>query len=237
MLGTRRRRNEPSRAGGVSQQFTRGGLYSSPTAGIHYVTKALNDEYQRLGGVGGTLGHPLDSTKTYAGGATQRFERGWLSWSAARGYLTATGVIAASYTALSGPADILGHPVGARMSGAGGGYSQEFQNGWLIWSSASSIDRIARPIGQYYFANGGSTTFGYPKESTRALADGVLEQEFAKVAPAVDKRGGGRAVLSPNVRHSEAPEPPGYAVRRVSPHHRRRRVHRRARRQAPSRTG
>jgi uncharacterized protein with LGFP repeats len=172
-------RAEPG--GGISQQFTRGGLYASPTAGIHYVTKALNDEYQRLGGVGGTLGHPLDSTKTYAGGATQRFERGWLSWSAGTGYITTSGVIAASYTVLGGPAGILGHPVGARVSGVGGGYSQEFQNGWLIWSSASSIDRIARPIGEYYFANGGSTSFGYPKESTRELAGGVLEQEFAKV--------------------------------------------------------
>ncbi len=172
-------RSEPG--GGLSQQFTRGGLYSSPTKGIHYVSSALNGEYQRLGGVGGTLGHPLDSTKTYSGGATQRFEKGWLSWTASAGFVTTSGVIAASYTALGGPTGVLGHPVGARTPGAGGGYSQEFQHGWLIWSSASSTDRIARPIGEYYFANGGSTTFGYPKDSTRQLAGGVLEQEFANV--------------------------------------------------------
>ncbi|GAA1749575.1 hypothetical protein GCM10009747_03560 [Agromyces humatus] len=172
-------RAEPG--GGLSQQFTRGALYSSPTKGIHYVSGALNGEYQRLGGVGGTLGHPLDSTKTYAGGATQRFERGWLSWTASTGFVTTGGVIAASYTALGGPAGVLGHPVAARAPGAGGGYSQEFQNGWLIWSPASSIDRIARPIGEYYFANGASATLGYPKDSTRQLAGGVLEQEFTHV--------------------------------------------------------
>ena len=84
------------------------------------------------------------------------------------------------YGTLGGPGGLLGYPIAGQRVEPGGGVSQEFQNGWLIWSPSSGIDRIARPIGQYYFQNG-SIAFGYPKGSTVAKPDGALEQEFTKV--------------------------------------------------------
>ncbi len=166
---------------GLSQQFTGGGLYYSPKHSIHYVRSALNTEYLRRGGVSGSLGHPLGSTVVYKGGFGQRFVNGWLYSSNATGFQTTAGAIATSYTALGGPNGVLGYPVGPQRGEPGGGVSQEFQNGWLIWSPASGIDRIARPIGEYYFQNGGTDAFGYPKDSTVAKTGGVLEQEFTKV--------------------------------------------------------
>jgi len=166
---------------GLSQQFSRGGLYYSPTFGIHYVRSALNTEYLRRGGVSGALGHPLGSTAVYKGGFGQRFAHGWLYWSNATGFRTTGGVVAASYATLGGPDGVLGYPIAAQRDEPGGGVSQEFQNGWLIWSPSSGIDRIARPIGEYYFQNGGTDAFGYPKDSTVTKAGGVLEQEFTKV--------------------------------------------------------
>ena len=95
--------------------------------------------------------------------------------------MRSSGRIASSFAALNGPAGVLGYPIAAQRGEPGGGVSQEFQNGWLIWSSSSGIDRIARPIGEYYFQNGGTVAFGYPKDSTVAKPDGTLEQEFTRV--------------------------------------------------------
>ncbi|MBM7830021.1 uncharacterized protein with LGFP repeats [Agromyces cerinus] len=173
-------KSEPG--GALSQQFTGGGLYWSPTRGIHYVAKSLNVEYQRLGGVGGTLGHPIDSTKTYKNGVGQRFEKGWLFWSAKGGFVITTGTIASSYITLGGPDGVLGYPVAARTSQARGGYAQEFANGWLTWSSATGVDRVARPIGEHYFTKEGGPggSLGYPVGSTVTKSGGVLEQQFER---------------------------------------------------------
>ncbi|MCD5347789.1 LGFP repeat-containing protein [Agromyces sp. S2-1-8] len=176
---TAAQKSEPG--SGLSQQFTGGGLYYSPKYSIHYVRSTLNTEYLRRGGVSGSLGHPLGSTLGFKGGYGQRFVNASLYWSEASGYQTTSGVIATSYSALGGPDGVLGYPVAPQRKEPGGGLSQEFQKGWLIWSPSSGIDRIARPIGEYYFQNGGTEAFGYPKNSTVSKTGGVLEQEFAKV--------------------------------------------------------
>ncbi|WP_400994029.1 LGFP repeat-containing protein [Agromyces sp. GXQ0307] len=167
--------------GGLAQTFTKGTLYWSPDYGIHYALSAIDSEYRRLGGVGGMLGHPVDSTRSHVdAGFGQRFRHGSLYWSAATGYRVSRGVIDTSYRTLGGPSGILGYPVAAETAEAGGGVSQRFEDGWLVWSSRTSIDRIATPIGEHYFAVEGGTggSLGYPLDSTVSPSPGVLEQRF-----------------------------------------------------------
>ncbi|TFD74059.1 hypothetical protein E3T54_14755 [Cryobacterium sp. Sr8] len=165
---------------GLSQAFQKGTLYWSPTRGIHYVLKPMADQYLTVGGVGGKFGHPISSTTVYNdGGNGQRFVGGWLYYGAASGLDAVTGIVGASYSALGGPSGVLGYPAAAGKVDAKGGTSQEFGNGWLVWSSATSIDRVAREIGEYYYSNGGPAgKLGYPLESTRVVSPGVLEQAF-----------------------------------------------------------
>ncbi|SDK51966.1 LGFP repeat-containing protein [Cryobacterium psychrotolerans] len=165
---------------GLSQTFQKGTLYWSPTRGIHYVLKPMADQYLTVGGVGGKFGHPISSTTVYKdGGNGQRFVGGWLYYGAASGLDAVTGIVGASYSALGGPSGVLGYPAAAGKVDAKGGTSQEFANGWLVWSSATSIDRVAREIGEYYYSNGGPAgKLGYPLESTRVVSPGVLEQAF-----------------------------------------------------------
>jgi uncharacterized protein with LGFP repeats len=169
---------EPNR--GLSQAFQKGSLYWSPTLGIHYVLKPIADEYVRTGGVKGVYGHPTDSTKVYRdGGSSQRFQKAWLYWSTATGYDVTAGTVGASYAVLGGPDGMLGYPLAAARSESKGGLSQEFTNGWLVWSSVTSIDRVAREIGVYYYSVGGpGGKLGYPLGSTKLVKAGVLEQLF-----------------------------------------------------------
>ncbi len=166
-------------SGGVSQTFQHGTLYWSPSAGIHYVLNKVNEGYLAQGGVGGLLGHATDSTKSYGNGFGQRFQNGWLYWSDSTGFILTTGWLGSSHSLLGGPSGVLGFPVAAQKSESGGGLSQEFQNGWLVYSAATSIDRVQRPIGEFYYANGGpGGMYGYPLDSTISMPNGDLEQRF-----------------------------------------------------------
>ena len=169
---------EPS--GGLSQAFQKGTLYWSPTLRIQYVLAPLNAGYLTVGGVGGAYGHPIGSTVIYPdGGLGQQFENGWLYWSGATGLDAVVGVIGDSYFVLGGPGGLLGYPIAAQKAEPDGGLSQAFQNGWLVWSSVTSIDRVAREIGVYYYSVGGpGGTLGYPLDSTMVVRTGVLEQAF-----------------------------------------------------------
>lgn len=170
---------KPEAGGGVSQAFQLGTLYWSPTAGIHYVLNKINEGYLAEGSVGGQLGHPTDSTKAYGNGFGQRFQNGWLYWSDATGFVVTSGWLGSSYSVLGGPDGILGYPLVTQKGEANGGLSQEFQNGWLVYSPATSIDRVARQIGEYYYAQGGpGGALGYPLDSTVKKPDGALEQRF-----------------------------------------------------------
>src|SRR5690606_30606005 len=98
--------------------------------GIHFMLSTIVSEYAKQGGVGGKLGHPIDSTKSYADGSmSQKFEKGWIYWSKSAGYVQTSGQIGNSYDWLKGPDGTLGYPVAAQKSEVGGGVSQAFSKG------------------------------------------------------------------------------------------------------------
>ena len=157
---------------GLSQQFSRGGLYYSPTRGIHYVRSRMNTEYLRLGGVSGALGHPLDSTGLFKGGFGQRFANGWLYWSSATGFHTTGGVVASSY-ARSGVQTACSGTRSPRTGGAGRrgepGVPERLAD--LV---AAIRDRPDRPTDRPALLPEGGGAFGYPMGSTVTKSDGVL---------------------------------------------------------------
>ncbi len=166
--------------GGVSQAFSKGSLFHSSSKGIHFMLSAMSTEYAKQGGVGGKLGHPIDSTKTYSDSSmSQKFENGWLYWSSAKGFVQTSGQIGRSFDALKGPEGILGYPVAAQKSEVGGGVSQAFSKGSLFHSSSKGIHFMLSAMSTEYAKQGGvGGKLGHPIDSTKTYSDSSMSQKF-----------------------------------------------------------
>jgi uncharacterized protein with LGFP repeats len=71
--------------GGCGQHFQRGSIYWSPATGAHAVLGALRDRWAALGWESGALGYPVAEESCGGSMCTQRFQRGGLVWTPARG--------------------------------------------------------------------------------------------------------------------------------------------------------
>lgn len=171
------------RNGGVYQSFEGGAIVWSATTGAFESTGPIRGAWQRLGFENGTLGYPTSAEVTGLrnGGMAQAYEGGAIVWSPATGAFETVGAIQRAWGSLGSENGVLGYPTSGEVSGLrGGGVSQSFQGGAIVWSPTTgaheSVGAIRAAWGSLGYQNG---KLGYPTTGEiRGLRDGGVFQMY-----------------------------------------------------------
>ncbi|MHA7220012.1 GH25 family lysozyme [Arthrobacter sp. MDT1-48-3] len=155
--------------GGCYQGFANGAvIWSSATGAVISLNGPLRTAWLAAGGEGGALGYPTAAQVCGIrdNGCYQSFQKGEVFWSKASGAaISKVGVIRTAYRAAGAENGALGFPLAAEACGlkAGGCY-QAFQNGEILWSSATGAQiSKASPIRTAYrAARAENGILGYP---------------------------------------------------------------------------
>jgi uncharacterized protein with LGFP repeats len=143
-------------AGGCTQAFTGGTAYWSPATLEHAVRGDVAEAYAQLGAQDGFLGYPTGEVAcTAADSCSQPFQHGWLAGTGATGVRPVTGGFALVWAASGGARGWLGYPVADAVCTPSGACGQQFQNGWLSWTSAAGVRAVSGAIGWTWAAGGG----------------------------------------------------------------------------------
>jgi hypothetical protein len=155
---------------GARQSFARGSVYWSPRTGAHVIesTGAIRSDWIARGKERGPLGYPVSDQGCGfpRGGCLQRFQGGSLYWSPASGahVLASTGPLRAAWIAAGKERGPLGYPTGDAVCGlVGGGCSQAFQGGSLVWAPGTGAHWIPTSMITAWHTSGAeSGSLGYP---------------------------------------------------------------------------
>jgi uncharacterized protein with LGFP repeats len=170
-------------ADGCFQSFERGGVYSSPSTGVHTVTGAVHARWVTHGSEQGPFGYPTADAVCGLrdGGCLQTFEGGSIYWSPATGAHPVNGTIGGSWTASGSQNGHLGYPVGDQVCGlrAGGCY-QHFLGGSIYWSAATGAQPVNGAIRSRWGSVGRENGYlGYPAGgAVCGLRGGGCHQHF-----------------------------------------------------------
>ncbi|MGY1703285.1 LGFP repeat-containing protein [Geodermatophilus sp. SYSU D00697] len=168
--------------GGCRRSYQHGWIYWSPSTGAHPLLGATLTRWLALGGAGGRLGYPTaDPTCGAAAvGCQQSFQRGRLLRDPATGTWISSGPLITKWTALGGGSSALGHPVGDQVCNTTGTVCrQQFQRGWLYWTSVAGARPLSGAILAKWQQLGGASRLGYPIGDPYR-SNGVLAQRFQK---------------------------------------------------------
>jgi uncharacterized protein with LGFP repeats len=162
------------RANGCSQEFQGGTLLWSGASGTGSVRGALRDEYRSQGWENGRLGYPVggEACGKRDGGCAQEFQGGTELWSPTSGAHSVLGALRSEYASVGWENGVLGYPVADEACGKrGGGCSQEFQGGTLLWSPTTGAHLVTGSIRSTYAARGWeNSSYGYPVADPRPVA-------------------------------------------------------------------
>jgi uncharacterized protein with LGFP repeats len=154
------------RNGGVYQSYEGGAIVFSPATGAYESTGPIRAAWQRLGFENGKMGYPTSAEVTGLrnGGMAQAYEGGAIVFSPATGAFETVGAIQQAWGSLGSENGVLGYPTSGEVSGLkGGGVSQSFQGGAIVWSPMTgaheSVGAIRAAWGSLGYQNG---KLGYP---------------------------------------------------------------------------
>lgn len=141
------------------------------------VDSKLKSLYDRTGGSTGLLGYAVNAAQAYKdGGIGQQFEKGWGFWSPTTGAYRTSGGIGNAYLKSGGPNGALGYPLADMVAPTKGGYSQEFQNGGIYWTTGTATHESLGAIYTSYKALGGPAgLLGYPLVSSQNETGGTSQ--------------------------------------------------------------
>lgn len=174
--------NEVTIAGGVYQTFTRGTIYWSSATGAQWVRGGIETAYKRNGTAAGALGFPRsEESSNGIGGAYQLFQGGKVLWSSATGAYVLTGQLEEAFARMGHEKGTLGYPTSDRRGNGSGGFYQTFQNGRIIWSSATGARPVAGGISAAYSRAGNELgALGYPTSGELRDSSGGTFQTFQR---------------------------------------------------------
>jgi Putative cell wall-binding domain len=186
--------------GALSQTFQDGALYTTPAGRIHRVANGILAPYLALGGPGGVLGYPTDSTGTAPlGGLWEPFDKGRIYWSPNTGAVNIPTAVLAAYDAAGGPDGALGYPILAQATGSDGVSRVQFENGTISWSATRSASATMRPAPSVV-RDGGTDRYGTAVKVSQAafpgtaplvyVATGQQYPDALSAASAAAKQGG-----------------------------------------------
>ncbi|SNR57039.1 hypothetical protein [Blastococcus mobilis] len=170
-------------ADGCDQPFEGGTVVWEETRGAIVVQGPFRDAWASAGGRSGWPGPPSAAMRCdlVRGGCSQRFDGGWLYWSAASGVHGVSARIMSAWAAQAWERGSLGYPTADEICGlTGGGCRQSFEGGTVLWSSATGARAVAGPVGETWAAQGAeSGVLGYPTgNQTCGLVNGGCLQQF-----------------------------------------------------------
>lgn len=191
---------KPEPGGTLSQAFQKGSLYTTPRGGPHRVAQPILVRYLALGGPGGSLGLPTDSTnRAPNGGLMEPFAKGRIYWTADIGTIAIPSTITRAYDAAGGPAGSLGYPIVTTATAANGINTVQFENGTITWTTGKSPVVTMRPklaaqrisgVDRYGTAVATSRA-GFPARAPVVyVATGQLYPDALAAAAAASKQGG-----------------------------------------------
>ena len=146
-------------AGTCTQPFESASVVSS-SAGVFGVTEPVRTGFTATGGASGEWGPPVSaviSIPENGGGYGQAFAKGSVYYRPGGSAFFVSGAVRDHYWSLSGAAGRLGFPVGAQQCSGTASCQQEFQFGWILWTSAGGARSGAPAIDAAYAAAGGPT--------------------------------------------------------------------------------
>jgi uncharacterized protein with LGFP repeats len=170
---------------GCYQLFERGSLYSSPTAGTHFIRGAIRTAWQGKNAENSWLGYPTgDEECGKPGGAcAQNFEGGRISWSASTGAHTLTAPMVTAWDGLGAGGGTLGHPLTDTACGLmRSGCYQLFQKGSLYTTPTTGTRFVRGAIHDAWLAAGLEYgLLGYPTSDEKCgQPGGGCVQEFER---------------------------------------------------------
>jgi uncharacterized protein with LGFP repeats len=165
--------------GGCSQTFTGGSIVWSPVAGARVMRGPIADHWSGQGGVA-AVGYPLGDTVcgTRNSGCFQIFERGSAYVSAGSDPVFVRGGIRDRWQATGAEWGVLGYPTaGERWGLPGGGSSQTFTGGSILWSRATGAHSVRGAIAVAWAEAGAERgSLGYPVEEERSISGGSSQR-------------------------------------------------------------
>jgi uncharacterized protein with LGFP repeats len=166
-------------AGRCSQRTATVRIDTFPNRAAIATTAWFLDAWAARGFDQSSLGAPLAEATCSSVTCMQSFEGGVLSGSPSNGVVAVYGQYRDLWMANGGPTGSLGMPL-AGDSCNGKNCSQAFQNGVLVWSPATGLWAVAKPILDAWNAAGGdSGSFGLPLGPANA-ANGMVSQAFQR---------------------------------------------------------
>ncbi|HEX9229923.1 MAG TPA: endonuclease/exonuclease/phosphatase family protein [Arthrobacter sp.] len=142
-----------------------------PAAVSPFVAKAelLN------GSLGAVTGKEIFNTY----GGYQRYEKGYVLWSAATGAYVSTGAIRSEFARRGYETGVLGYPTSDIIAGRDGATSQTYKNGAIVSHPAFGTRSVYGPIREAWLKAGSVTgALGYPAGDVVTAADGTSSQRF-----------------------------------------------------------
>lgn len=145
---------------GCRQDFRGASIVTDP-AGVFTVADPVRAAYDAGGGMAGPLGTPTSGTiaMSYNGstGGGQAFTASSIYYLTGAPAYAVSGPVLNAYFAASGAAGRLGFPVGSQQCTGTTSCQQQFQGGWIVWSSASGARITVPAIDAAYQAQGGAS--------------------------------------------------------------------------------
>lgn len=163
--------------GGTSQRFERGAIISSPATGTRVTSLDIYDAWLRTDSKATVLGYPTGDVVTTEKGTYQRFENGYIDWTATTGAYGTYGEIRSRWAATGYGDGILGYPIADVKNGTvrGGSY-QHYQNGWIAFSPASGAHTSVGPIRNVWAGLGYQDgALGYPTSDVYNTSTGTAQ--------------------------------------------------------------
>lgn len=172
------------RFGGAYQLFQNGTIAYLQEYGAYMVIRGNNIVWQSIGAQNSDLGYPTSdeyaNERAYsAGGVTQNFQSGKISWSFWNGSRITKGGIGATWDNTGGAAGELGYPTTNESTLFDGGVMQSFEYGKVYWGPATGSRIVKGSIGRTWESLGGPLSgLGYPSTDEYATANGSVTQSF-----------------------------------------------------------
>jgi hypothetical protein len=164
--------------GGATQQTFQGGRIVVAGTSASIVTGTVLSKWLQRGAQANILAWPIGDVRTVSAhgtkGTVQAFQGGAVYVLGKKVY-TVTGMAADNYAVHGGPTGALGWPTGAakHASANGGGWSQKFSGGTVVWTASTGARALTGRILKLYVARGGTSgTIGWPT-STKHDGHGV----------------------------------------------------------------
>jgi uncharacterized protein with LGFP repeats len=172
------------RFGGAYQLFENGTIAYLPQHGAYIVIGGNNSVWQSIGAQDSDLGYPTsdeyaNENALTAGGATQNFQFGKISWTFFDGARITKGGIGSTWDNAGGPLSDLGYPTTDEYAPMPGGVMQGFEYGKISWNAATGSRITKGGIGATWDSAGGPLSgLGYPTTDEYATANGGVTQDF-----------------------------------------------------------